>query len=105
MFRSSISLLQVIKFIGRKSLVLSSSATVYGDPVYLPLDEDHPKAPTNAYGRCKLHIEEVLKDVANSDEDWKIIRLLFFNPVGDHESGLIGEIPNGTPNNLIPYIS
>jgi UDP-glucose 4-epimerase len=88
-----------------KSLVFSSSATVYGDPQYLPIDEEHPLSATNAYGRSKLHIEEMLKDVANSDVEWKIICLRYFNPVGAHKSGLIGEDPHGIPNNLAPYIS
>jgi UDP-glucose 4-epimerase len=88
-----------------KTLVFSSSATVYGDPQYLPIDEGHPTSATNAYGRSKLHIEEMLKDVANSDSEWKIICLRYFNPVGAHESGLIGEDPSGLPNNLMPCIA
>jgi UDP-glucose 4-epimerase len=88
-----------------KTLVFSSSATVYGDPHYLPIDEEHPTSATNAYGRSKLHIEEMLKDVAKSDSEWKIICLRYFNPVGAHDSGLICEDPHGIPNNLMPYIS
>ena len=103
--QGSISLLKAMQLTNVKTLVFSSSATVYGDPQYLPIDENHPTSATNAYGRSKLHIEEMLKDVANSDPSWKIICLRYFNPVGAHESGLIGEDPNGIPNNLMPYIA
>lgn len=103
--QGTISLLEAMKSTNIKTLVFSSSATVYGDPQYLPIDENHPTNATNAYGRSKLHIEEMLKDVANSDSEWKIICLRYFNPVGAHESGLIGESPNGLPNNLMPYIA
>jgi UDP-glucose 4-epimerase len=102
--QGTISLLEAMKSAKVKTLVFSSSATVYGDPQYLPVDENHPTSATNAYGRSKLHIEEMLKDVANSDVEWKIICLRYFNPVGAHESGLIYEDPNGLPNNLMPYI-
>jgi UDP-glucose 4-epimerase len=71
----------------------------------LPIDENHPTNATNSYGRSKLHIEEMLRDIANSDSEWKIICLRYFNPVGAHESGLIGEDPAGVPNNLLPYIA
>jgi UDP-glucose 4-epimerase len=100
-----ISLLEAMKSANVKTLVFSSSATVYGDPQYLPIDEDHPTSAINPYGRGKLYIEEMLKDVANSDTGWKIICLRYFNPVGAHESGLIGEDSSGTPNNIMPYIS
>jgi UDP-glucose 4-epimerase len=103
--QGTISLLEAMKKTNIKTLVFSSSATVYGDPQYLPIDEDHPTSATSAYGRSKLHTEEMLKDVANSDADWKIICLRYFNPVGAHESGLIGEDPNAVPNNLMPYIA
>ena len=103
--QGTISLLEAMKLANVKTLVFSSSAAVYGDPQYLPIDEEHPTSATNAYGRSKLHIEQMLKDVANSDAEWKIIFLRYFNPVGAHESGLIGEDPNGLPNNLIPYIA
>lgn len=103
--QGAISLLEAMKSTGVKTLVFSSSATVYGDPQYLPIDEDHPTSATNAYGRSKLHIEEMLKDVAISDAGWKIICLRYFNPVGAHHSGLIREDPRGIPNNLMPYIS
>ena len=71
----------------------------------MPIDEEHPLSATNAYGRSKLHVEEMLKDVARSNKSWKIACLRYFNPVGAHESGLIGEDPDGIPNNLVPYIS
>jgi UDP-glucose 4-epimerase len=103
--QGTISLLEAMKLSNVKTLVFSSSATVYGDPLYLPIDENHPTSATNAYGRSKLYIEEMIKDVANSDRDWKIICLRYFNPVGAHESGLIGEDPSGMPNNLMPYIA
>lgn len=102
--QGTISLLEAMKSTKINTLVFSSSATVYGDPQYLPIDENHPASATNAYGRSKLHIEEMLKDVAKSDADWKIICLRYFNPVGAHDSGLIGEDPGETPNNLMPYI-
>ena len=103
--QGTISLLSAMKSANVKTLVFSSSATVYGDPQYLPIDEDHPTSVTNAYGRSKLHIEEMLKDVAVSDAEWKIICLRYFNPAGAHESGLIGEDPNDLPSNLMPYIA
>ena len=86
-------------------LVFSSSATVYGDPASVPLREDFPTGATNPYGRSKLMVEEILRDLAKSDPRWAIVLLRYFNPVGAHESGLIGEDPNGIPNNLLPYIS
>ena len=88
-----------------KTLVFSSSATVYGTPAYLPLDEKHPVAPINPYGRTKYFIEEMLKDLHGSDQDWRIAILRYFNPVGAHESGLIGEDPLGVPNNLLPIVA
>jgi UDP-glucose 4-epimerase len=103
--QGTISLLEAMNSTNIKTLVFSSSATVYGDPQYLPIDENHPTSATNPYGRSKLHIEEMLKDVANSDSKWKIICLRYFNPVGAHDSGLIREDPHGIPNNLMPYIS
>jgi UDP-glucose 4-epimerase len=103
--QGTVSLLQAMQTHNVKSLVFSSSATVYGQPQYLPLDENHPTHAINPYGRSKLHIEEMLSDVAASDADWKIACLRYFNPVGAHESGLIGENPNGVPNNLMPYIA
>ncbi|GEC56472.1 UDP-glucose 4-epimerase [Bradyrhizobium japonicum] len=88
-----------------KTLVFSSSATVYGTPAYLPLDEKHPVAPINPYGRTKYFIEEILKDLHGSDKDWRIAILRYFNPVGAHESGLIGEDPLDVPNNLLPIVA
>ena len=88
-----------------KDIVFSSSATVYGEPASLPITEDFPLSATNPYGRSKLIIEEMLGDVYVSDKDWNIALLRYFNPVGAHISGLIGEDPNGIPNNLMPYIS
>jgi UDP-glucose 4-epimerase len=102
--QGSISLIQAMQSAGLSTLVFSSSATVYGDPVYLPYDEDHPTKPTNPYGRNKLQVEEMLRDLSVSDQTWKIACLRYFNPVGAHESGLIGEDPNGIPNNLMPVI-
>jgi UDP-glucose 4-epimerase len=101
----TISLLKAMRAADVKALVFSSSATVYGDPEYLPLDEAHPTSATNPYGRSKLQIEEILADVANSDTSWRIACLRYFNPVGAHDSGLIGEDPNDIPNNLMPYIA
>ncbi len=103
--QGTVSLLQAMQQASIKALVFSSSATVYGDPKYLPIDEVHPTGATNPYGRTKLHIEEMLADVAKSDTRWRIACLRYFNPVGAHESGLIGEDPNGIPNNLMPYLS
>ncbi len=103
--QGAISLLQTMKSVHVKTLVFSSSATVYGEPQYLPLDESHPTSATNPYGRSKLHIEEMLSDLAKSDPEWRIACLRYFNPVGAHESGLIGENPSGVPNNLMPYIT
>jgi UDP-glucose 4-epimerase len=101
----TISLLKAMRAADVKTLVFSSSATVYGDPQYLPLDEAHPTSATNPYGRSKLQIEEILADVAKSDTSWRIACLRYFNPVGAHDSGLIGEDPNDIPNNLMPYIA
>ena len=103
--QGSISLLQAMQKVDIKTLVFSSSATVYGEPQYLPYDENHPTKPMNPYGQSKLQVEEILKDLTKSDESWKIICLRYFNPVGAHESGLISENPNGVPNNLMPYVA
>lgn len=88
-----------------KSLVFSSSATVYGDPQRLPLTEDHPLSTTNPYGQTKLVIEDMLRDLFRSDPSWRIGILRYFNPVGAHASGLIGEDPQGIPNNLLPFVA
>ena len=101
----TVSLLQAMRSAGVFTLVFSSSATVYGEPRYLPLDEQHPTAAVNPYGRTKLHIEEILRDLASSDPAWHICSLRYFNPVGAHDSGRIGENPNGIPNNLMPFIA
>ncbi|RMA93301.1 UDP-glucose 4-epimerase GalE [Hydrogenothermus marinus] len=101
----SVNLFKVMQKKNIKKIVFSSSATVYGDPQKLPLTEDHPLAPVNPYGKTKYMIEEILKDLYNSDKNWHIAVLRYFNPVGAHESGLIGEDPQGIPNNLMPYIS
>jgi UDP-glucose 4-epimerase len=87
-----------------KTLVFSSSATVYGEPALLPIREDFPRSATNPYGRTKLIQEDILSDVAKADSDWHIVSLRYFNPVGAHASGLIGEDPKGTPNNLMPFL-
>jgi len=88
-----------------RTMVFSSSATVYGEPQYLPLDELHPLSATNPYGATKLMIEDILRDLYKSDDSWNISILRYFNPVGSHKSGLIGEDPNGVPNNLMPFIA
>jgi UDP-glucose 4-epimerase len=88
-----------------RTLVFSSSATVYGDPASVPITEDFPLSATNPYGRSKLVIEEMLRDLHRSDPQWRVAILRYFNPVGAHESGLIGETPNGVPNNLLPYVA
>ena len=98
-------LCQVMAAHGCKSIVFSSSATVYGDPHSTPIKEDFPLSATNPYGRSKLFIEEMLRDLYISDPEWKIVLLRYFNPIGAHESGTIGEDPNGIPNNLLPFIA
>lgn len=103
--QGTISLLQAMQEQSVSALIFSSSATVYGAPTYLPLDEKHPTSATNPYGRSKIHVEEALADLSRSDDRWKIVCLRYFNPVGAHESGLIGENPYGAPNNLMPYIA
>ena len=100
----TLSLLGGMMKAGVKTLVFSSSATVYGEPTTLPIREDFPRSATNPYGRSKLIQEDVLNDLARSDSDWRIVSLRYFNPVGAHESGLIGEDPKGTPSNLMPYL-
>ena len=87
-----------------KRIIFSSSATVYGEPQYLPYDEAHPKAPVNPYGRTKSMVEDVLEDECNATPDFTAISLRYFNPVGAHPSGLLGEEPNGLPNNLMPFL-
>ncbi|MBK6927685.1 MAG: UDP-glucose 4-epimerase GalE [Rhodoferax sp.] len=101
----TIRLLEAMAECGIKSLVFSSSATVYGEPQKLPLAEDHPLSATNPYGRSKLVIEHILRDLFRSDPSWCFGILRYFNPVGAHASGLIGEDPQGTPNNLLPFLA
>jgi UDP-glucose 4-epimerase len=101
----TVVLLETMHKFGVKSLVFSSSATVYGDPASVPIYENFPLQATNPYGRSKLMIEQMLRDVAVANPDWSISLLRYFNPVGAHESGLIGEDPNGIPNNLLPFIA
>ena len=102
---STHSLIEVMTEFGVKKLVFSSSATVYGASTEVPLVEGMPTGATNPYGRTKLFIEEILRDIYVSDKDWCIALLRYFNPIGAHKSGLIGEDPKGIPNNLMPYIS
>ena len=101
----SICLLQAMRETGVRQLVYSSSATVYGDPEHCPIPETAPRSATNPYGRTKLVTEDLLTDLCSVDPDWQVAILRYFNPVGAHASGLIGEDPRGTPNNLMPYIS
>ena len=101
----TLCLLQAMAACDVKTLVFSSSATVYGDPQRLPLSEDHPLSATNPYGQTKRVIEEMLHDLHRSDPGWRISILRYFNPVGAHASGLIGEDPQGTPNNLLPFVA
>ena len=101
----TISLLEVMKAQGVKHIVFSSSATVYGMNNVSPLTEDLPTSATNPYGYTKVMMEQILNDVAFSDADWSVTNLRYFNPIGAHESGRIGEAPNGIPNNLMPYIT
>lgn len=102
---STINLIKLMKKYQVKNFVFSSSATVYGEPKTVPITEDFPLSATNPYGRTKLMIEDILRDVAKSETDWNIILLRYFNPVGAHLSGEIGEDPNGKPNNLLPFIT
>lgn len=101
----TVTLLEVLKEFGVKNFIFSSSATVYGVPERLPLDEKCRLGVTNPYGATKLMLEHVLEDLYNSDKSWNIILLRYFNPVGAHPSGLIGEDPKGIPNNLMPYVA
>lgn len=101
----TLQLLSAMRQADVKTLVFSSSATVYTDPAGLSIREDFPRSATNPYGRSKLTIEDILSDLHCAEPDWRIARLRYFNPVGAHESGLIGEDPRGTPNNLMPFIA
>ena len=102
---SLLNLLEVMRTRQVKTLVFSSSATVYGDPATVPLDETAPLSATNPYAQTKLAGERILADLAASDPAWCIATLRYFNPVGAHESGLIGEDPSGIPNNLMPFVA
>lgn len=102
---STLVLCDVMKSLGVKKLIFSSSATVYGNPETVPIRENFPLSVTNPYGRTKLMLEEILQDLHTADPEWNIILLRYFNPVGAHKSGLIGEDPRGIPNNLTPYIT
>ena len=101
----TLNLLEVMKEFGVNKMVFSSSATVYGAPKSVPITEDMPLSTTNPYGTTKLMIEQILTDIAHANKDFKVAILRYFNPIGAHESGIIGENPNGVPNNLMPYIS
>ena len=101
----TLNLLDVMMENNVKSIVFSSSATVYGDSARVPIKEDFPLSATNPYGRTKLMIEDILRDLHKSDNTWRIALLRYFNPIGAHSSGLIGEDPNGVPNNLLPYVA
>lgn len=101
----SVTLFECMAEAGVSAIVFSSSATVYGEPASLPIREDFPLSASNPYGRSKLMIEEILRDFAKAQPAWRIAVLRYFNPVGSHPSGLIGEDPSGIPNNLMPYIA
>ena len=101
----TLNLCDVLAKYGAKRIVFSSSATVYGNPASVPITEDFPLSTTNPYGETKLMIERILKDIYNADNEWSISVLRYFNPIGAHKSGLIGEDPQGIPNNLLPYIT
>ena len=101
----TLNLCQAMQRHNVKRIIFSSSATVYGDPASVPIREDFPLSTTNPYGSTKLMIERILQDLHRSDPEWNIVLLRYFNPVGAHASGLLGEDPNGIPNNLTPYIA
>lgn len=104
-FNATVNLCEVMQEFDCKNLIFSSSATVYGDAKEMPIKETAPLSATNPYGRSKLMIEDLIRDLYISDNTWKAVILRYFNPVGAHESGLIGEVPSGIPNNLMPYIA
>ena len=101
----TVRLLEAMTSCGVKKMVFSSSATVYGDPIELPIPESHPVSPTNPYGATKAQIEVILASICHAQPDWSVANLRYFNPVGAHHSGLIGENPRGFPNNLMPYVA
>uniref|UniRef100_A0A3P9JFP4 UDP-glucose 4-epimerase n=2 Tax=Oryzias latipes TaxID=8090 RepID=A0A3P9JFP4_ORYLA len=103
---AAMNLIEVMQANNVRNLVFSSSATVYGDPKHLPIDEQHPAGGcTNPYGKTKFFIEEIIKDQCKAEKDWNAVLLRYFNPIGAHSSGLIGEDPQGIPNNLLPYVA
>jgi len=101
----TLTLLRVMEEVNCKNIIFSLSATVYGDPLTVPILEDFPVSATNPYGRTKLMAEEIMTDIYKSDSTWNIVLLRYFNPIGAHESGDLGENPNGIPNNLLPYVT
>ena len=102
----SLTLFDVMRNHGVKNIIFSSSATVYGDPAFVPITEECPKGEiTNPYGKTKGMLEEILTDIQKADPEWNVVLLRYFNPIGAHESGLMGEDPKGIPNNLLPYIA
>ncbi|MDK9707293.1 MAG: UDP-glucose 4-epimerase GalE [Desulforhopalus sp.] len=101
----SLTLCEVMAAQGVKNIIFSSSATVYGDPARVPITEDFPLSCASPYGRTKLMVEEILRDIQHADPEWNVCLLRYFNPVGAHKSGRIGEDPDGIPNNLVPYIA
>ena len=102
----TLTLVDVMRKNGCKNIIFSSSATVYGDPAFVPITEECPKGTcTNPYGWTKSMLEQILSDIQKADPEWNVVLLRYFNPIGAHESGLIGENPNGIPNNLMPYIT
>lgn len=101
----TVTLTRAMQAAGVRTLIFSSSATVYGEPEYSPIPETAPHAPANPYGRTKAMVEDILADLHHAQPDWRIARLRYFNPVGAHESGFIGEHPQGRPNNLMPFVS
>ena len=101
----TLTLLRVMEEVNCKNIIFSSSATVYGDPLTVPILEDFPVSATNPYGRTKLMAEEIMTDIYKADSTWNIVLLRYFNPIGAHESGDLGENPNGIPNNLLPYVT
>lgn len=103
--RGSLELLAAMQQAGVRTFIFSSSATVYGQPEHLPLTEDHPRAATNPYGHTKLVMEDILANLHAAEAGWRVARLRYFNPVGAHSSGRIGEAPQGVPNNLMPYVA
>ena len=104
--QGTIVLCRVMRKYGCKNIIFSSSATVYGDPAFVPITEDCPAGKlTNPYGRTKSMLEQILTDLNTADPEWNVVLLRYFNPIGAHESGLIGEDPKGIPNNLVPYIA